>query len=174
MLQSYQNIQSLGFFETPLDVPDIRITETGDVDIVFNVAEKQTGSVQFGTAVGGGVGLSGFLGYDQPNLFGQAKAGSVRWDFGRYINSFTLSFTDPALFQSTVSGSLSLFNSTDRFYQFATGRRRRAGFVTRFGLPIPGSLRTRFFVGYSLSRTKLRVVPEVGRQPPSSDCPPEF
>lgn len=153
VLQSYQNIQSLGFFETPLDVPDIRITETGDVDIVFNVAEKQTGSVQFGTAVGGGVGLSGFLGYDQPNLFGQAKAGSVRWDFGRYINSFTLSFTDPALFQSTVSGSLSLFNSTDRFYQFATGRRRRAGFVTRFGLPIPGSLRTRFFVGYSLSRT---------------------
>lgn len=153
VLQSYQNIQSLGFFETPLDVPDIRITETGDVDIIFNVNEKQTGSVQFGTAVGGGVGLSGFLGYDQPNLFGQAKAGSIRWDFGRYINSFTLSFTDPALFQSTVSGSLSLFNSTDRFYQFATGRRRRAGFVTRFGLPIPGSLRTRFFVGYSLSRT---------------------
>ena len=100
------------------------------------------------------MGLSGFLGYDQPNLFGQAKAGSVRWDFGRYINSFTLSFTDPALFQSTVSGSLSLFNSTDRFYQFATGRRRRAGFTTRFGLPVPGSLRTRFFVGYSLSRTE--------------------
>lgn len=154
VLQSYQNIQSLGFFETPLPFPDIRTTETGDVDITFNVEEKQTGSLQFGTAVGGGVGLSGFLGYDQPNLFGQAKAGSVRWDFGRYINSFTLSFTDPALFQSTVSGSVSLFNSTDRFYQFATGRRRRAGFTTRFGLPIPGSLRTRFFVGYSLSRTE--------------------
>ena len=153
VLQSYQNIQSLGFFETPLPAPDIRTTQTGDVDIIFNVQEKQTGSVQFGTAVGGGVGLSGFLGYDQPNLFGQAKAGSIRWDFGRYINSFTLSFTDPALLQSTVSGSLSLFNSTDRFYQFATGRRRRAGFVARFGLPVPGSLRTRFFVGYSLSRT---------------------
>ena len=154
VLQSYQNIQSLGFFETPLPLPDIRvIEETGDVDIVFNVEEKQTGSVQFGTAVGGGVGLSGFLGYDQPNLFGQAKAGSVRWDFGQYINSFTLSFTDPALFQSTLSGSLSLFNSTDRLYQFTTGRRRRAGFVARFGLPVPGSLRTRFFVGYSLSRT---------------------
>ena len=154
VLQSYQNIQALGFFETPLPLPDIRTTETGDVDIIFNVKEKQTGSVQFGTAVGGGVGLSGFLGYDQPNLFGQAKAGSIRWDFGRYINSFTLSFTDPALLQSTVSGSLSLFNSTDRFYQFATGRRRRAGFQTRFGLPIPGSLSSRFFVGYSLSRTR--------------------
>ena len=153
LIQSYQNIQSLGFFDSPMPPPVPRPTETGDVDIIFNVTEKQTGSVSFGTAVGGGVGLSGFLGYDQPNLFGQAKAGSIRWDFGRYINSFTLSATDPALLQSTVSGSLSLFNSTDRFFQFATGRRRRAGFTTRFGVPFPGSLRTRVFFGYSLSRT---------------------
>lgn len=157
VLQSYQNIQSLGFFETPLPLPDIHTTESGDVDIVFNVKEKQTGSVSFGTAVGGGVGLSGFLGYDQPNLFGQAKAGSIRWDFGRYINSFTLSFTDPALFQSTVSGSISLFNSTDRFYQFATGRRQRAGFQTRFGVPVPGSLQTRVFFGYALARTQYEA-----------------
>ena len=153
LLQSYQNIQSLGFFESPMPPPQILTQESGDVDIVFKVAEKNTGSVQFGTAVGGGVGLSGFLGYDQPNLFGQAKAGNIRWDFGRWINSFTLSFTDPALLQSTVSGSISLFNSTDRFFQFATGRRRRAGFSTRFGVPFPGSLRTRVFLGYSLSRT---------------------
>ncbi len=153
LIQSFQNISSLGFFETPLPNPDVRPNDDGDVDIVFNVTEKSTGSVQFGTAVGGGVGLSGFLGYDQPNLFGQAKAGSIRWDFGRYINSFTLSISDPSLFQSTVSGSLSLFDSTDRFYQFATGRRQRRGFTTRFGVPFPGSLRTRVFLGYSLSRT---------------------
>lgn len=157
LLQSYQNIQSLGFFESPMPTPDIRPLDSGDVDIVFKVAEKNTGSVQFGTAMGGGVGLSGFLGYDQPNLFGQAKAGNVRWDFGRWINSFTLAVSDPALFQSTVSGSLSLFNSTDRFFQFATGRRRRAGFTTRFGVPFPGSLRTRIFFGYSLSRTSYEL-----------------
>ena len=157
LLQSYQNIQSLGFFETPMPPPDIQPNEQGDVDIIFTIEEKQTGSVNFGTAVGGGVGLSGFLGYDQPNLFGQAKAGSIRWDFGRYINSFTLSVTDPALFQSTVSGAFSLFNSTDRFFQFSTGRRRRIGFSTRFGVPFPGSLRTRMFLGYSLSKTRYSL-----------------
>ncbi len=158
LLQSYQNIQSLGFFESPMPTPDIRPDdETGDVDIIFNVTEKQTGSLQFGTAVGGGVGLSGFLGYDQPNLLGQAKAGSIRWDFGRYIRSFTLSLTDPALFQTTMSGSVSLFDSTDRFFQFATGRRQRRGFTTRFGVPFPGSLRTRVFLGYSLSRTSYEA-----------------
>ncbi|MXV95400.1 MAG: BamA/TamA family outer membrane protein, partial [Gemmatimonadetes bacterium] len=51
----------------------------------------------------------------------------------------------------------SLFNSTDRFFQFATGRRRRMGFTTRFGVPFPGSLRTRVFVGYSLSRTSYEA-----------------
>ena len=45
-------------------------------------------SIGNGTSVGGGVGLSGFIGYEQPNLFGQAKSGSLRWDFGRYLNSF--------------------------------------------------------------------------------------
>ncbi len=161
LLQSYQNIQSLGFFE-PMAPPEIeRLDETGDVDIVFTVEEKSTGSIQFGTAVGGGVGLSGFLGYDQPNLFGQAKSGSIRWDFGRYIQSFTLSASDPALFQSTVSGSISLFNSTDRFFQFATGRRRRSGFTTTFGIPFPGSLRTRIFFGYSLSRTSYELFRDV-------------
>lgn len=164
LLQSYQNIQSLGFFESPMPTPEIRPLDSGDVDIVFKVTEKNTGSVQFGTAMGGGVGLSGFLGYDQPNLFGQAKAGNIRWDFGRWINSFTLSISDPALFQSTVSGSLSLFNSTDRFFQFATGRRRRAGFTTRFGVPFPGSLRTRIFFGYSLSRTSYQLFRNVDDQ----------
>jgi outer membrane protein insertion porin family len=162
LLSSYQSVASLGFFETPLPLPDIKPDEeTGDVDITFFVKEKQTGSINFGTAVGGGTGVSGFLGYDQPNLFGQAKQGHLRWDFGRYINSFTLSFTDPALFQSRVSGSISLFSSRDRFFQFATGRRRRTGFSTRFGFPVPWSFRTQVFVGYSLARTEYRLFQDV-------------
>lgn len=157
VIRSYQNISSLGFFEAPLPFPDIQPLENGDVDITFNVKEKQTGSINFGTSVGGGVGLSGFLGYEQPNLFGQAKSGSLRWDFGRYLNSFELTYSDPALFQSMVSGSLSLFNSRDRFFQFSTGRRRRIGANTRFGFPWPNSRVSRVFVGYGLSRTKYEL-----------------
>ncbi len=156
LIQSYQAVSGLGFFETPMDLPSIEVDpESGDVNITFRVRERQTGTVNFGTAMGGGTGLSGFLGYDQPNLFGQAKAGSVRWDFGRYSNNFTLTFTDPALLRSRVSGTLSLFNSRDRFFQFTSGQRRRIGASARFGLPVPGSLRTRLFVGYSISRTKF-------------------
>lgn len=161
MLQSYQNISALGFFETPLPLPDITPLDNGDVDITFNVVEKQTGSINFGTSVGGGVGLSGFIGYEQPNLFGQAKSGSLRWDFGRYLNSFELSFTDPALFQSRMSGTIQLFNSRDRFFQFSTGRRRRIGANLRFGFPWRSSRRTRVFVGYGISRTKYELFDNV-------------
>ncbi|HKJ02360.1 MAG TPA: outer membrane protein assembly factor BamA, partial [Longimicrobiales bacterium] len=161
VLRSYQSISSLGFFEAPMAPPDIQPLDNGDVDITFNVKEKQTGSINFGTSVGGGVGLSGFLGYEQPNLFGQAKSGTVRWDFGRYLNSFELSYSDPALFQSQISGSLSLFNSRDRFFQFATGRRKRLGANFRFGIPWPNSRVTRIFAGYGISRTKYEQFNDV-------------
>jgi outer membrane protein insertion porin family len=161
VLRSYQSISSLGFFEAPMAPPDINPLDNGDVDITFNVKEKQTGSVNFGTSVGGGVGLSGFLGYEQPNLFGQAKSGTLRWDFGRYLNSFELSYSDPALFQSQISGSLSLFNSRDRFFQFATGRRKRLGANFRFGFPWPDSRVTRVFAGYGISRTKYEQFSDV-------------
>ncbi|MDT8340264.1 MAG: outer membrane protein assembly factor BamA [Longimicrobiales bacterium] len=165
VIRSYQSISGLGFFESPLPVPDIDVNEeTGEVDVTFRVTERQTGSVNFGTSVGGGVGLSGFIGYDQPNLFGQAKSGSLRWDFGRFLNNITVTYTDPALFQSRVSGTISLFNSRDRFFQFQSGQRRRVGGSVRFGLPLPGARFTRAIVGYAISRTRLELFQGVDDQ----------
>ncbi len=154
LIQSYQRISALGFFETPMPLPQIVPTETGDVDITFEVKEKQTGSVNFGTALGGATGVAGFLGYDQPNLFGQAKSGHLRWEFGRYSNNFEASYSDPQILGSQYSGSLSLFSSRDRFFTFQEGQRRRTGAGFRVGVPLPMDIRSsRFTVGYSLSRT---------------------
>lgn len=158
IINSYQAIQALGFFETPLPAPDIVPNEsTGEVDVTFHVVEKNTGSVNFGTSVGGGVGLSGFIGYDQPNLFGQGKQGHLRWDFGRYLQNFTVQYQDPALFRTRVSGSVSLYDARDRFFQFQSGERNRLGVSVRFGFPISGWRFTRFFTGYSISRTKYKL-----------------
>jgi outer membrane protein insertion porin family len=155
LIESYRRISALGFFETPLPFPNIQPDErTGDVEITFEVRERQTGSINFGTALGGGTGLAGFLGYDQPNLFGQAKSGHLRWEFGRFSNNFEASYSDPMIMGSLVSGSLSLFSSRDRFFTFQEGRRRRTGAGLRAGLPLPTDPRySRFTVGYSLSRT---------------------
>jgi outer membrane protein insertion porin family len=164
LIQSYQAIMALGFFESPLPMPRIEPNERGDVDVTFEVVEHQTGSIQFGTAIGGGAGgLAGFLSYSEPNLFGQAKAGSLRWEFGRWSNNFEASYSDPALARSRVSSTLSVFSARDRFNPFRTeGQRRRTGAGLRFGLPLPTDPRfTRLVVGYSLSRTTYEQDPNV-------------
>jgi outer membrane protein insertion porin family len=167
LIQSYQSIAGLGFFEVPMATPSIDPDPaTGTVDIVFNVTEKQTGSINFGTVFGGGAygdnrsRVAGFLGYQQPNLFGQGKQASLRAEFGWGRSTLEASYTDPALWGTRNSGSLSVFRTGDRFVRFGNGRRLRTGGSLQVGIPVPGSLRTRAFLGYSLSRTQYISVDE--------------
>lgn len=167
VLQSYQSIAGLGFFEVPMPTPRIEPRpELGVVDITFVVTEKQTGSINFGTVFGGGAygdrrsSIAGFLGYQQPNLFGQGKNASLRAEFGYGRSTLEASYTDPALWGTRNSGSVSVFRSGDRFVRFGNGRRLRTGGSLQFGMPVPGSLRTRAFFGYSLSRTEYSSTEE--------------
>ena len=159
VIESFQSISSLGYFEVPMEVPSIDPNEDGDVNITFNVTEKATGALNFGTSVGGYQnGLSGFVGYDQPNLFGKGKSGSMRWDYGTYMNNQNLSYTDPGIFESLVSGSLQLFNARDRFISFRSGRRKKLGGMMRFGFLLPRARFTRLYTGYGISQTSLRLM----------------
>ncbi|HET7632980.1 MAG TPA: outer membrane protein assembly factor BamA [Gemmatimonadaceae bacterium] len=149
LLQSYQNIANLGFFETPLPEPQVtQSDDKGDVDITFQVKEKRTGNVNFGASVGQGTGLGGFIGFAQPNLFGRCKQGSVQWQKGRYINDFTATYTDPAILQSRYSGTLSAYHSQSRFLIQNIGQSTTTGGQIQLGMPVFGSRYTRFFVNY--------------------------
>lgn len=168
LLQSYRSIAALGFFETPLPVPDIRPDpENGTVEIVFGVKEKQTGSINFGTSIGGGYygqsgGVSGFLGYSQPNLFGQAKQADLRVEYGWGRSSFTASYTDPSVLGSRNSASLSAFHTDDRYRGISSveGRYVRTGAAFRWGFPLFGMRWTRAFGGYSLSSINYEAADE--------------
>ena len=96
LIRSYQNIANLGFFQQPMPTPDVAPAANGiDVDITFRVEEKHTGNINFGASVGQGTGLGGFLGLEEPNLFGRGKHGKLQWQFGQNITDFQLSYTDP-------------------------------------------------------------------------------
>ena len=156
LIRSYQSIQNLGFFEQPLPFPDTRqANDKGDVDIVFNVKEKRTGSVNFGASMGQGTGLGGFLGLDQPNVFGQCKRVSLNWQFGRYINDFNLSYTDPSIRQSRISGTVSAYHARSRYIIADLGRTVRTGGSLQFGFPVPWSPFTRFFLSYGGESVKV-------------------
>ncbi len=149
LLRSYQNIGNLGFFQQPLPPPDVQPTANGvDVDIVFRVEERRTGNINFGASIGQGTGLGGFIGLEEPNLFGRAKRGRLQWQFGRNINDFTLSYTDPAINGGRISGTVSLFNSRQRFTIGDLGRRKQQGGQVQVGFPVLGARYTRLYTSY--------------------------
>jgi outer membrane protein insertion porin family len=156
LIRSYQNISNLGFFQQPMAPPDVKPTSNQvDVDIVFRVEEKRTGNINFGASLGQGTGVGGFIGLQEPNLFGRGKRGSLQWQFGRNINDFTISYTDPAIRESRTSGTLTLFNSRQRFTVGDLGHRRQVGGSLQFGFPFMGSRYTRFYASYGLQIIKF-------------------
>jgi outer membrane protein insertion porin family len=162
LVRSYQNIANLGFFETPVPNPDTRPDSTGDVDIIFRVKEKQTGNVNFGASAGQGLGVGGFIGLQQPNLFGRCKSGSLNWNFGRFQNNFQLSYTDPQIRLSQVSGTVSAYRTQNRFqgiggfsnFNGGFGQPIQTGMSLQLGFPVPQSPYTRLFLSYGLESVR--------------------
>ncbi len=154
LIRSWNNISNLNFFEQPMAIPDIRPLENGDVDITFRVTERRTGNINFGASIGQGTGLGGFLGLEEPNLFGRGKRGRLQWQFGRNINDFQLSYSDPAVLESRISGTVSVFNSRQRFVVGDLGRRQQEGGSIQVGLPWLGSRYSRVFASYGFQRIR--------------------
>ena len=165
LMQSYQNIAALNFFETPLPAPDYKPSPNDPqlLDLVFNVKEKHTGTFNFGASMGQ-TGVGGFIGFDQPNLgftsrfpfltTGMCKRGAFQWQFGQFINDFNLSLMDPRVRGSNVSSQVSLYHSMSRYIIQDLGRTVRTGGSVRFGFPIQNSRRTRFYLDYGGEKVK--------------------
>jgi outer membrane protein insertion porin family len=76
----------------------------------------------------------------------------VQWQFGQYIKDFTLSYSDPAIKESNVSGDISLYDQMSRFIIQNIGQSTTQGGQIQFGFPIQNSLLTRFYVSYGGER----------------------
>ena len=106
LIRSYQNVGNLGYFQQPMAPPSwSRCRAARTWTSSFRVEEKRTGNINFGASLGQGTGVGGFLGLEEPNLFGRGKRGRLQWQFGTNINDFTLSYSDPAIRESRMSGT---------------------------------------------------------------------
>jgi len=154
VIKSYQNISNLGFFSQPLPFPDTKPVNPSDpysdIDLIFKVTEKRTGNVNFGASMGQGTGLGGFLGLDEPNLFGEGKKGHVQWQFGANINELDLSYSDPSLGGSLVSGTVGLHDTRTRYTIADLGQITSKGGSIQIGLPVFHDRYSRLFPSYAI------------------------
>lgn len=153
LIRSLNNLRNLRYFS---DIrPDTRVVnEKGDIDLILDVKEQRTGSLNLGAALGGGTGLSGFIGYEQPNLFGQGKFGRLRWEFGRRNNNVELSFTEPTLFDSRTSASID-FRRLNRRLSGVGFREKLTGGSLGVSTPFPWLDFTRASATYGLREIDL-------------------
>ena len=152
LIQAYQNVSNLGFFQQPLAIPDIQPVSPNspDVDVVFRVEERRTGNINFGASVGQGTGLGGFIGLDEPNLFGRGKRVQLQWQFGRNISDINVTYSDPAIRGGLISGSVNLHSTRLRYTVADLGRITTRGGSFQLGFPLFGSRYTRLLTSYTL------------------------
>ncbi len=154
LIQAYRNVTNLGFFQQPLEIPQIQPTENRvDVDVVFRVEERRTGNINFGASVGQGTGVGGFIGLDEPNVLGRGKRVQFQWQFGQNISDFNVTYSDPAIRGGLISGALSLHSSRLRYTIADLGRIRTRGGSIQLGFPFFGSRYTRVLTSYTLDES---------------------
>jgi outer membrane protein insertion porin family len=154
LIQAYQNVSNLGFFQQPVAIPDIQPTDNHvDVDVIFRVEERRTGNVNFGASVGQGTGLGGFIGLDEPNVLGRGKRIQFQWQFGQNIQDLNVTYSDPAIQGSLISGSLNLHSTRLRYTIADLGRITTRGGSVQLGFPVFGSRYTRLLTSYTLEES---------------------
>jgi outer membrane protein insertion porin family len=155
MQRSLRDIVSLGYFNSVPDVKTEPVNEKGDINLLIAVEEKTTGNFKMGAGFSQLNSLSGFLGVQENNFLGRGKSVSLDWEFGRYRKNVNFSYTEPFLFGTENSLTLSLYNwIQDRVsQQYYTDRRK--GFSIQLGRPFPWLDYTKFWASYRLEHVSL-------------------
>ncbi|TAJ97810.1 MAG: outer membrane protein assembly factor BamA [Candidatus Manganitrophaceae bacterium] len=118
--RSFQRLNNLNFFENIEIIPEQ--VEPGWVDLNVKVKEKPTGTFSVGGGYSSVDRLIFMTEVTQGNLFGRGQLLRAKAELGGRRKTYSLTFREPHLFDSDISGTTDLFNSVRSFSSYQEKR----------------------------------------------------
>ena len=152
--RSIRNLYRMGYFE---DVKvDTQMGGTNDtMNLVIDVKEKPTGTFTFGLGYSSESKLFGTVAVAKRNLFGRDQTLNIQGEFGDESNKYSLSFTEPWLFDIPLSVQAEIMD-WEREYDYYD--KQTLGGALKFGYPVYDY--TRLYMGYSYEINDISNIQE--------------
>jgi outer membrane protein insertion porin family len=153
--QGVRNLHRLDFFE------DIKVnTSKGSSDdkmiLNIDVSEKPTGMLSFGGGYSNVESLFAMAAISQKNLFGRGQTLQLKAQLGGQTTRYTLSFTEPWLFDIPLSAGIDLYNWE---VEYDTYDKDSQGIGFRFSYPVFNF--TRAYLSYVFDISDVNNIDEV-------------
>ncbi|MDD2464007.1 MAG: outer membrane protein assembly factor BamA [Desulfobulbus sp.] len=146
---STQKLNRLGFFEEVTVTPKPTMVEN-QMDVVVDVKEKSTGQFSIGAGYSSSENML-FMGeISEDNIFGTGNKLSLAASTSSKSTKYNLTFTNPRIMDSQVSGSMNLFNWEHEYDDFT---KDSTGGTVRIGHPLVEQWR--IYYGYTLQDTDI-------------------
>ncbi|MFZ3118545.1 MAG: outer membrane protein assembly factor BamA [Variovorax sp.] len=146
---SRDRVDRLGYF-TDINIETQEVAGSPDeVDLMVDVKEKPTGSLQLGAGFSSSDSVTLTFGITQENVFGSGNYLGLSVSVGSYSKAISLSATDPYFTRDGISRTVSAFYSTSRPYYDVDGNYElvHEGASIKFGVPFNEIDRVFFGIG---------------------------
>lgn len=106
--RSFKNLNRLDYFEG-IDLEPVKTDDPNKMDLTIKVTEKQTGSLSLGGGFSSDDGAFVTASITERNLFGKGQTGKISGNVSSESALFNISFFEPYIFDSRVSGGFDLY-----------------------------------------------------------------
>ena len=148
--RSIRNLYRLDYFED-IKVDTVKGSADDKMKLRIDVTEKNTGAFSFGAGYGNVENLFLTASVSERNLFGRAQTLALKGQLGAKTRKFTLSFTEPWLFDIPLSAGVDIYNWN---YNYSTYDKDSIGGKLRFGYPVIDFTRINLTYTYDIADIK--------------------
>jgi len=142
--KSVKNLRRIDYFEN-VDIKTSKGSREDKLNLNVDITEKATGAFSFGGGYSSEDQLFGMVSVSERNLFGRGQVVSTKAEVSATSTRFTLSFTEPWLFDIPLSAGADLYN-WDKEYDYYD--KDSKGGALRFGYKIFDYTSVGFRYGY--------------------------